>query len=112
MMQPAPTVVTEWSDSRWGLSMTSRPEIFQDDTEAGLALAIELEKAQARQKKLEEALYKSFPLELYKQARPDVEEDYDGMREQIIEHYVENDINKIDFKKESQKIKYSKAIRL
>ena len=105
MMQPAPTAVTEWSDSRWGLSMTSRPELFQDDTEAGSALAIELEKTKTRVKKLEEALYTSFPIELYKQARPDIETDCDKTRERIIEHYIEHDINKIDFKKESQKIK-------
>ena len=80
--------------------MTSKPELFQDDTEAGSALAIELEKAQARQKKLEEALYQSFPLELYKQARPEVEADCDGIRERIIQHYIEHDINKVCFAKE------------
>ena len=85
--------------------MTSRPELFQDDTEAGSALAIELEKTKTRVKKLEEALYTSFPIELYKQARPDIETDCDKTRERIIEHYIEHDINKIDFKKESQKIK-------
>ena len=85
--------------------MTSRPELFQDDTEAGSALAIELEKTKTRVKKLEEALYTSFPIELYKQARPDIETDCDKARERIIEHYIEHDINKIDFKKESQKIK-------
>ena len=85
--------------------MTSRPELFQDGTEAGSALAIELEKTKTRVKKLEEALYTSFPIELYKQARPDIETDCDKTRERIIEHYIEHDINKIDFKKESQKIK-------
>ena len=85
--------------------MTSRPELFQDDTETGSTLAIELEKTKTRVKKLEEALYTSFPIELYKQARPDIETDCDKTRERIIEHYIEHDINKIDFKKESQKIK-------
>ena len=85
--------------------MTSRPELFQDDTETGSTLAIELEKTKTRVKKLEEALYTSFPIELYKQARPDIETDCDKTRERIIEHYIEHDINKIDFKEESQKSK-------
>ena len=76
MMQPAPTAMTEiCSDgaSAWQADLT-----FQDDTEVGSALAIELEKTKTRVKKLEEALYTSFPIELYKQARPDIETDCDG----------------------------------
>ena len=85
--------------------MTSRPELFQDNAETDSALVIELKKAKERQIKLEEALYQSFPIELYKQARPDVEADYDGAKEKIIEHYIEHDINEIDFAKERHKKK-------
>lgn len=85
--------------------MTSRPELFQGDAEAASALAIELEKAKVRQKKLEKALFESFPIELYKQARPDVEADCEGIRERIIEYFIENDINEINFKEEGRRRK-------
>jgi len=85
--------------------MTNKPKPFQDDTEAGSALAIELKQAKERQKKLEYALHKSFPIELYKQARPEVEADCHGIRERIIEHFLEHDIDEIDFKEEGQKRK-------
>ena len=85
--------------------MTSRPELFQDNTKTDSALVIELKQAKERQIKLEEALYQSFPIELYKKARPDVEADYDGAKKKIIEHYIEHDINEIDFAKERHKTK-------
>ena len=85
--------------------MTSRPEPFQDDREADSELVSELKQAKERQTKLEEALYQSFPIELYKQARPDVEASCKGEYKKIIEQYIEHDINEIDFSKERHKKK-------
>ncbi len=65
--------------------MANKADFTQDDTEAASALAIELKKTKERQIKLEYALKKVFPIELYKQDRPEVEAQCEGIREKIIE---------------------------
>ena len=85
--------------------MANKADFSQDDTKAASALAIELKKAKERQVQLEYALKKVFPIEKYKQARPEVEAQCEGIREKIIEHFIEYDVNEIDFQKEGEKIK-------
>ena len=77
----------------------------QPDQESAKQLAHELKRTKERQKKLEEALKAVFPLEAYRQARPDVEETFDGDAEKIIEHFVRSGVNEIDIKAEIQKHK-------
>ena len=83
----------------------TKPKVNQHDQAAASLLAVELKKVREREKKLETALYEVFPLDLYKQARPDVNEAYHGERSQIIEHYIRAGINEIDIKEESNMIR-------
>lgn len=83
----------------------AEPDLLQHDQESRKQLAFDLKKIKERQEKIEEALYAVFPLEIYIQARPDVEEAFDGEARKIIEHFVRTGINEIDIKAESQKHK-------
>ena len=83
----------------------AEPDLQQQDQEPWKQLPFELKKIKERQKKLEDALHAVFPLGVYTQARPDVEETFDGEARKIIEYFVRTGINEIDIKEESQKHK-------
>ena len=83
----------------------AEPDLQQHDQESREQLAFELKKIKERQKKLEDALHAVFPLGIYTQARPDLEETFDGEARKIIDHFVSYGINEIDIKAESQKHK-------
>lgn len=68
-------------------------------------LAVELDKAKEREKKLEAALHEVFPLDLYTQVRPDVKDAFNGEPKKIIDHFIRIGINEIDIKEESKKNK-------
>ena len=83
----------------------AKPNLNQQEKSAASHLAAELKKTKEREKKLEAALYESFPLDLYIQARPDIKEAYRGDPKKIIEHFVRHGINEIDIKEVSAKNK-------
>ena len=68
-------------------------------------LAVELDKAKEREKKLEAALHEVFPLDLYTQVRPDVKDAFNGEPKKIIDHFIRIGIKEIDIKEESKKNK-------
>ena len=70
-----------------------KPDLYQHVQKAASLLATELESARKRQKKLEIALDKVFPIKLYKKLRPDVTDALGENRNSIIEHFVEHGIN-------------------
>ena len=81
----------------------TKPELYEHIKEAASLLAQELEKSREREKKLEDALKEVFPIDLYKEIRPDVQAAFDGDPNKTLEHFVENGINEIDFKAEYKK---------
>ena len=74
------------------------PKLYEHIKEAASLLAEELQKTKEREKKLEAALAEVFPIDLYNQIRPDVEDAFNGDPIQILEHYIENGINEINIK--------------
>ena len=94
--------MTEYTNISRALKV-AKPDPQQRNQKSAEQLAFELKKIKERQEKLEEALYAVFPLETYIQARPDVEDTFDGEAHRIIEHFVRTGINEIDIKAESQK---------
>ncbi len=82
-----------------GLRMME-PKLYEHIKEAASLLAEELQKTREREKKLEAALAEVFPIDLYKQIRPDVEAAFKGEQSKMLEHFIENGINEIDIKTE------------
>ena len=79
----------------------AKPNLSQQEKSPASLLAAELRKTKEREKKLEAALYETFPLDLYMQARPDLKETYRGDPKKIIEHFIRHGINEIDIKEVS-----------
>ena len=77
-----------------------KPELYQHIQKAASLLAIELESVRKRQKKLEIALDKVFPINRYKKLRPDVTDALGENRTSIIEHFVEHGINETNLRDE------------
>ena len=74
------------------------PKLYEHIKEAASLLAEELQKTKEREKKLEAALAEVFPIDLYKQIRPDVEAAFNGDPIETLEHYIEKGINEINIK--------------
>jgi hypothetical protein len=74
------------------------PKLYEHIKEAASLMAEELQKTKEREKKLEAALAEVFPIELYKQIRPDVEAAFNGDPVQTLEHYIETGINETNIK--------------
>lgn len=77
---------------------TMEPKLYEHIKEAASLLAEELQKTKEREKKLEAALAEVFPIDLYKQIRPDVEANFNGDPIQTLKHYIEKGINEINIK--------------
>ena len=84
--------------------------LYENIEKAATLLATELEKTQNREKKLMNALMKSFPFDLYKVLTTNEKHDYQN-EAQIIENYLEHGINTINLKEELKNRANSIALR-
>ena len=69
-------------------------------------LAAELKVSREREEKLKAALQKVFPINVYIQARPDVEASCNGEINKILDHFLEYGIDEMDINKERDKAAY------
>ena len=87
-------------------SQKNKLGLYQHVKEAASLLAAELKVSREREEKLKAALQKVFPINVYIQARPDVEASCDGEKNKILDHFLERGIDEIDINKERDKAAY------
>ena len=89
-----------------------KPQLYHHIQEAASLLAVELQKAREQNQKLKAALKEVFPLSIYNQLRPDVEEALNGDEDAILNHFIELGINEVDLKAQASEINHYIAIKI
>ena len=93
-------------------SQMIKPQLYHHIQEAASLLAVELQKAREQNQKLKAALKEVFPLSIYNQLRPDVEEALNGDEDAILNHFIELGINEVDLKAQASEINHYIAIKI